>query len=499
MMNHPPDPLAARSTGPAASSPRLGEAWRGVRLAGLSVVVVGACLGTPWVVAKWPQFLAWWLGALAVVALSVVVLSAARGEVRLTRWNTALLAVIVGVLATAGFGAINAHTAFDAAEQHFDARQPLFELGPSAVDTQVPLQTLSWIAPIALIGWSVSVLASDRWAGLLVVAAVALAGVLLYLVEVSSRWLGLSIADNARHADSAFGWFGFHGNAGSALVIALMCTAGLALRYRRVWWIGVPAAVGVAGLLACLALINESEAAAGIGALGLCCWLWLVGLSKAAGGGEGGDEGKIGLKRYTLLSLAGLAALGLAGWWLGVDDKLAGMLQASGWRGRVLMWQSAWPIARDAGLFGHGPGSFKLLLPISDSLVPELYRNWIVMRYRAGEPVLYWSHAHNDYLQAIVEWGWLGAIVWIGLLIGAAWRLACAGFDRTNTRKMVLAQAMAAGLIGVMLHALVDLPFQSPTVLLTTALLAGAGWGLGVSRPDATHPPPLAPHPQDRT
>jgi O-antigen ligase len=117
------------------------------------------------------------------------------------------------------------------------------------------------------------------------------------------------------------------------------------------------------------------------------------------------------------------------------------------------------------GLFGIGPGNFEAAFA---SLV------------EAGDLKVLgrWDMAHNDYLQELVEWGWLGMICWATILGGALLRALRMIWDQAiPLEKKALGFGGSIALTGVLLHACVDFPLQITSIQLCVALLCGMLWG----------------------
>ena len=136
-----------------------------------------------------------------------------------------------------------------------------------------------------------------------------------------------------------------------------------------------------------------------------------------------------------------------------------------------------WTVAK-AGLqlwrqrpwFGHGPGSFRLLFP---AVKPE----------SVG---LFYEHAHNDYVQTLVERGLVG----LALFLIAAGSLLVAALQTLRLRNDSLARGLALATIAASvafgLHSLVDFNLQIPANLFwfQVCLLLGAlSHALPVPRP----------------
>jgi len=100
-----------------------------------------------------------------------------------------------------------------------------------------------------------------------------------------------------------------------------------------------------------------------------------------------------------------------------------------------------------------------------------------------------WMHAHDDALQALAEWGLIGTAL-LATVVGGTLVTAIRGARRAPPadRAVLLAGAIALG--AVLVHALVDFPFQVASVQLAVAAWAAVvlstamreAWPLSVSR-----------------
>jgi O-antigen ligase len=91
---------------------------------------------------------------------------------------------------------------------------------------------------------------------------------------------------------------------------------------------------------------------------------------------------------------------------------------------------------------------------------------------------------HQDYLQTVLEWGWLGSGLWAVLLF---WGIAIgirgpkeSAAQGWAPRRRLLQPFVVAALIGVALHGLVDFPFQIASIQLYVATYLGLCWGSSV-------------------
>jgi len=127
----------------------------------------------------------------------------------------------------------------------------------------------------------------------------------------------------------------------------------------------------------------------------------------------------------------------------------------------------------DWSLLGYGPGSFYPLFPFH------------VTREEGKALNSKWVYAHNDHLQTLVEWGWLGTGAFI-LLIGGGGALvlieSLAHSSRYRKSTLFYFKGMALAMFICLLHATVDFPFQIESIAITFAAILGAAWAGGALR-----------------
>jgi hypothetical protein len=134
-------------------------------------------------------------------------------------------------------------------------------------------------------------------------------------------------------------------------------------------------------------------------------------------------------------------------------------------------WQAsrvALSVLPHAGFFGFGPGTFRVVFP----------------GYNVGSgnsaPGT-WRFLHEDYLQTVLEWGWLGSSLWALLFFGGI-MVAIRSYKKYarrewTPRRRVLQPLAIVALAGVAIHALVDFPFQIESIQLYVATYLGTCWG----------------------
>jgi putative inorganic carbon (HCO3(-)) transporter len=125
--------------------------------------------------------------------------------------------------------------------------------------------------------------------------------------------------------------------------------------------------------------------------------------------------------------------------------------------GRAYIVSIAAPHALDAPFVGHGPGSFEIL-----------YDEWEQQARlgRASRPAFAGpqQHAHNDFLEAVIERGLVGLVTIVVLFATSfrnAWRLT----RRTRTHDASIILGAAAMLTALAAMACVDFPLARPTEL----------------------------------
>jgi len=145
-----------------------------------------------------------------------------------------------------------------------------------------------------------------------------------------------------------------------------------------------------------------------------------------------------------------------------------------------LRWQAsrvALGALPSSGFLGSGPGTFRVVFPgyniASGHAVPGS-----------------WRFLHEDYLQTVMEWGWLGSSLWACLFFGGI-TVGILSYNRYAKRdwiprRRVMQPVAIVALAGVAIHALVDFPFQIESIQLYIATYLGVCWGssLWCDRPE---------------
>jgi len=126
---------------------------------------------------------------------------------------------------------------------------------------------------------------------------------------------------------------------------------------------------------------------------------------------------------------------------------------------RYAIWQAGLEIWHDHLWLGAGPAHFD-----------SVYR-----QYRPSKNQLDPDRVHNEYINLLADWGIAGAV-----LVASAWALLAAGivkswrfvqgsqndFARRSSNKFALTVGASVGLIGILLHSLVDFNLSIPAIAI---------------------------------
>jgi hypothetical protein len=270
-----------------------------------------------------------------------------------------------------------------------------------------------------------------------------------------------------------FGTFRYRGNAGAWLNLTLPLLAGLAVvslqKTNRSW----SKAFWLMALFILLAgvQLNPSRAS----------WAIALGIGAAVGGRVAWHHWRRRAEAvqtrellvYGAIGILIIVAMALIAFWGGWETSWSRLdRQGIDWAARSPT-EIYLRMVPDAGLMGYGPGTFQSVFPayqmthdFGGRTYPEF---WVTDR---------WIHAHQDYLQTLIEWGYLGATFWAVLILGGLVRGAIQyGRARKefSLRWLLFCSLLALG--GVLLHALIDFPLQVASIQLYVAVLLGISWG----------------------
>ena len=273
-----------------------------------------------------------------------------------------------------------------------------------------------------------------------------------------------------------FATYFYHGNAGAFLNLVWPLTAGLVIRaFTRRSQPGMRALWTIMFLVTIAGVAANTSRMAQVVALVL---MVLIGVHFGPGllRRLPGSQKSVAIAGSLAIVLA-LLALAQA---THLEQPLSRWQLVSGQIPADLRWQAsrvALGALPTSGFLGSGPGTFRVVFP--------------GYNIASGHPVPgSWRFLHEDYLQTVMEWGWLGSSLWAllffgGIVTGILSYNRYATFDWIPRRRVLQPVAIIA-LAGVAMHALVDFPFQIESIELYIATYLGVCWGssLWCDRPE---------------
>ena len=308
----------------------------------------------------------------------------------------------------------------------------------------------------------------------------ALNGILLMICGLVMKVCGIYITsyfDPTKIGVTSFAFYFYHGNAGAFINMILPLLGGLTVLAFLRRDAPMQRALWLPGLLICIASSEAALSKAGmVISLGLLIALAVCFVLPRL------TSGQIQMSRTQVLALVAGGALVVVAMlsvgWYGATGRWAELASATGkdesMVERLLVSQVCFHMMPDSGFWGFGPGNFMICFP-----------HYTAFLNGAVDGV--WFYAHEDYLQAIVEWGYVGAAILGVIFFGGIWmgwrRLR--GPPLTEPDSALLAVVLMA-LAGVAIHASFDFPLQIASIQLYAVTFLGICWGSpGFAAPSA--------------
>ena len=406
------------------------------------------------------------LGALVFWAIELLL------SKRMPQFPRLLLFLTVALICVGGWMVFNARSVYDA---DFAVFVPLDNFAPAVTGSvDYPISAAWMIRGALLIGiilFVADLSQSSRWL-LRLWYVIGLAGGSIALLGLLQKATGADMifwrpqTAWPLRINTFFATYYYHGNAGAFLNLIWPLSFGLVIRsfareshpWMRAMWTSV-FLITMAAVLA-----NTSRMAQLVALLLLVaiCVQFGPTLLRKLSGGKG-------------VAVVGALAIGLA---------LIAFAQASHFEQALKRWRSEtehipndarWQVSRvavralpHAGLFGFGPGTFRVVFPTYN-------------RTGSDQVLGTWRFLHEDYLQTLLEWGWVGGILWALLFFGGI-TVSIRSYKEHarrewTPRRRVLQPLVITALIGVALNALVDFPGQIESIQLYVATYLGLCWG----------------------
>jgi O-antigen ligase len=117
------------------------------------------------------------------------------------------------------------------------------------------------------------------------------------------------------------------------------------------------------------------------------------------------------------------------------------------------------PLAQERLLTGHGAGTFEVLF--GHVAGPEI--------------ALHFDHAHNDYLQFLVEYGLLGSLPLLLFVLFGLYHAQRAMWQRESTYRAGVGFGASVGIVALLIHSVADFNLQIPANAATYVVICAIG------------------------
>lgn len=213
--------------------------------------------------------------------------------------------------------------------------------------------------------------------------------------------------------------------------------------------IGLLLFLGIALLFTLLALLFSKSRAGIIGAfVGFAAFIFLSHL-----GGK-----KFSTPAWVFMGLGACFIL-FYGNVIGFEELIGRFLATDDETGsRVDIWRNTIAVIKDHPL-GIGLKNYEIVLPIYDATSP---------------PGIKFTHAHNDYLELLVETGWPGFIIIMAgfiIFLGKCFQRIRRAGAKTDPMQFYIGIGACSGIISIIFHGFFDFNLQIPSNLLYFVVL----------------------------
>lgn len=379
------------------------------------------------------------------------------------------LAMIAGLILLQGWWMVaNAHAVYDSTYRLFTAIRPIL---PAAAGSADYVLSFAWMLRATALLGIVCLVAEMAQRPVWLVrlwSTIALAGGSIALLGLIQKGTGAQMifwkSAEPWEVKTFFATYFYHSNAGAFLNLVFPVTAGLVVwsivRNASPW----ARAATMAGLVLVVVAIlsNTSRMAQLIGAM--LALAMMAAVVRPAWQLVARSE-----KRNVLIGffvvLITLAAVAQAVHLDRPFQRWQSTAEQFPTDARWLANRAAFPGVGDAGCLGFGPGTFRAIFPHYQQSVANLRGTWRFL--------------HDDYLQTLLEWGWIGSAAIAALFFGGIGVGVRNYFRREgwSSRQRILLPCVVLALIGVALHAAVDFPLQILSIQLFVATYLGICWG----------------------
>jgi hypothetical protein len=389
----------------------------------------------------------------------------------LARWSPPQIHPVLGfaltlLLLQGWWMTLNAGFSYDATLQPH-ARPNWNPKLPGAVDYAVALPAMTGLtALIGALALAADMGTSRRWRKRiwLTMALTGCSIIVLGLAQKLTQAPGIFWQAEG-HAPSFFATYRYHANAGSFInIVWPLMAAALAVSIRRQEPLARRAFWTACFVLAMAGALANTSRASGLIAVGLLgAWVAWLGIRRWRQRADTSDPAAfVGIALVLVAVIIGVLAAGgldrTLRRWQHFDNEMR--LENA----RLMAARVCVDMLPQSGWLGFGPGTFPTAFPFFNKDTTDATRG-------------IWLQAHQDYLQTVVEWGWIGAAGWAVVIAGglglAAWR---GSRHQWSSKDRFFQLGASAAIVAVLLHSLVDFPLQIASLQLYVAVLLGLLW-----------------------
>lgn len=283
------------------------------------------------------------------------------------------------------------------------------------------------------------------------------------LVGAKGLWFGAVASPNPRF----FSTFIYHNHWGAFVLLNIAACLALLFHYHRrgghrdIWHSPVLLGAVVTFLLATTVPLSASRSCTILAALllgGALVHFAIRVIRRRRETGESIVAPVTGLLTVAVIAVAAIAFLGRGA--MGerlrqTSTQLANISEGNVITSRLTLYQDTWRMASEKPWFGWGLESYAHVFRIFNT--QRAQESWVWIPF--------YAEAHNDWLQALAEVGFIGT----GLLVLLGLRVVRSA--RWRSSRSLVPRYLIAGCGLILLYAWLEFPFANPAVLLTFCAL----------------------------
>lgn len=126
---------------------------------------------------------------------------------------------------------------------------------------------------------------------------------------------------------------------------------------------------------------------------------------------------------------------------------------------RATVVKDALPLAQEKLFTGHGAGTFEVVFG----------------KFASADVTLHFDHAHNDYLQFLIEYGVLGSLPLLAFVLLGLYHAQRAMWQSESTYRAGIGLGASVGIVALLIHSLADFNLQIPANAATYVVMCAMG------------------------